>query len=98
MYRKTLDWVKMLEQKGCANICTVAIDIDTVPYQKLWNAHQIAPELGFLDERIRFYEHESLYYGSIQHELILAVLPAKGPQISVSVYLGKTTRVMHDIF
>ena len=90
-YRKALDWAEMLEQKGCAHISIVVIDTFTVPQGKLWNAHQIATDLGFLDERVRFHEHEYLFYGSIEHERILAVLPAKGPRIPVSVHLGTLT-------
>jgi len=91
LYRKALDWAEMLEQKGCAHIRIVVIDTYTVPQGKLWNAHQIATDLGFLDERVRFHEHEYLFYGSIERERILAVLPAKGPRIPVSVHLGTLT-------
>ena len=47
----------MLEQKGCAHIHVVVIDTYMVPQGKLWNARQIATDLGFLDGRVRFHEH-----------------------------------------
>lgn len=87
-YRKALDRAEWLEQKGYAHIHVVLIDAYTVPQGNLWNAHQIATDLGFPDERLRFYEHEYLFYGSIERERILAVLPAKGPRTSMSVHLG----------
>ena len=81
----------MLEQKGCAHIHVVVIDTYMVPQGKLWNARQIATDLGFLDGRVRFHEHEYLFCGSIERERILAVLPAKGPRIPISVHLGTLT-------
>lgn len=90
-YRKALDWAEVLEQKGCAHICIVVIDTYAVPQGKLWNAYQIATDLGFLDERVRFHEHEYLFYRSTERERILAVFPAKGPRIPASVHMGTLT-------
>ncbi|MCJ1348085.1 hypothetical protein MMC31_006316 [Peltigera leucophlebia] len=91
LYEKALNWAEMLERKGHAQLRIVVIDTYAVPQGKLWNAHQIATDLGFEDRRIPFHKHEYLFYGSIERERILAVLPAKGPQIHVSVHLGTLT-------
>jgi len=90
-YRKALDWAFRLEQGGCAHIRILVIDTYAVPQGKLWNAHQIVTELGFPDERARFHKHEYLFYGSIEREHVLAVLPAKGLRTPVSVHLGTLT-------
>ncbi len=90
-YWKALDWAERLGRKGWAHIHIVVIDTYTVPQGKLWNAHQIAVALRFPKERLQYHEHEYLFYRSIERKRILAVLPAKGPRLNMSVHLGTLT-------
>lgn len=76
-YERALKWASNLEGKERAQLYIVVIDTYLVPQGQLWNAHQIAIALGFPNERIRFYEHENLFHGSIKRERILAVMPAR---------------------
>ena len=78
----------MLEQSGIGDIDIVVIDTYNVPSGKLWDAHQLAIHMGFPQWWIDFHENEYLFYGSIEHERILAVLPAEGRRISIPVHLG----------
>ena len=62
-----------------------------VPQGQVWDAHRIAQDLGFPDDRLRFHENEYLFHGSIKRELILAIVPAMGPRILVPVHMGEIT-------
>ena len=90
-YEKALYWATWLEQKGCTHIRIVVIDTYVMPPGKLLNAHQIATDLDFPDIRLRFHKDEYLFYGSIEREHILAVLPTNGSRTSIPVHLGTLT-------
>jgi hypothetical protein len=90
-YRRALNWAQMLEQKGCICLHIVVIDIYQVPQGHMWDAHQIAKELGFPDDRLRFDENEYLCHGSIKCDRVLAIVPAMGPRIRVPVHMGEIT-------
>jgi hypothetical protein len=89
--QRALSWAKQLERKGLQGIYIVVIDTYTVPKGQLWDAHQIARELGFSEKRLRYHENELLFRGWLDSERILAVLPAIGPLISLKVHLWLLT-------
>ena len=82
---------------GALIIGIVVIDTYAVPQGSGWNAHRIATDGRFPDERARFHEHECLLYGSSGRERNAAVLPAKGapdPRIGASGYAYVATVVL----
>jgi hypothetical protein len=90
-YQRALNWAGMLEQSGIEDIDIVVIDTCDVPPGQLWDAHQLAVRLGFPQWRIDFHKNEYLFHGSIEHERVLAVLPAEGRRVSIPVHLGSLT-------
>jgi hypothetical protein len=90
-YQRALNWAGMLEQSGIEDIDIVVIGTYDVPPGQLWNAHQLAVRLGFPQWLIDFHENEYLFHGSIEHERVLAVLPAEGRRVSIPVHLGSLT-------
>ena len=88
-YQRASDWAQMLEHKGCTHLQFVMIDMCKVARRKMWDAHQIAKELSFPDDRLRFHENEYLCHRSIERECTLAIMPAMGPRIRFPIHAGE---------
>jgi hypothetical protein len=84
-----------LQGEGVRDVYIVIIDTFHVQAGELLEAFDIAREVGFTwrdpNRRRRLENHvgEYLFVGRIRSERILAVVPAMGAVIKISVHLGK---------